>query len=119
MNVEHYAIARGMAGEWMGDNAPVRFALSRGIPKALPEHGTVIYITERANGRTAYVGQTRQTAAVRLRKHMRTWERATLWAWVWVVPLLDQTPDDEFNLIEGRIGGWLRPTDCLRLPSAY
>lgn len=119
VNLKHYAIARGMAGEWMGENVPVRFGLSRGIPNALPAHPTVIYIAERANGRTAYVGQTRQAAAVRLSQHMRTWDRATLWTWVWVVPLLDGTPDHELDLIEGRIGEWLRPVDCLRLPAAY
>jgi hypothetical protein len=116
---KHYAIARGMAGDWMGDSVPVRFGLSRGIPKALPKHGTAIYLSERANGRTAYVGQTRQTVAVRLAQHMRTWDRATLWAWVWVIPLLDETPDSELDYVEGRIGAWLRPVDCLRLPAAY
>lgn len=117
MTDKHYAIARGMAGMWMGENLAVRFALSRGIPRALPTHPTAVYITERANGRTAYVGQTRQTVPLRLAQHMRTWERATTWGWVWVVPLLDETPDRELDHVEARIGEWLRPLDCGRLPA--
>jgi hypothetical protein len=119
VNEKHYAIARGMAGEWMGDAVSVRFEVARGIPKALPNHRTAIYVAERANGRTAYVGQTRQTVAVRLAQHMRTWDRATRWAWVWVIPLLDETPDRELDYVEGRVGTWLRPVDCLRLPAPY
>jgi hypothetical protein len=100
----------------MGEAIPQRFALSRGIPKSLPSHKTAIYIVERANGRTAYVGQTRQGVGARLRQHVRLWGRATEWAWVWIVPVLDSVPRRELDRIEGRIGDWLRPTDCARLP---
>ncbi len=116
MTDKHYAIARGMAGEWAGSNVPVRFTLTRGIPNTLPAARTAIYITEKKNGRTAYVGQTRQGAARRISQHVREWDRAAGWAWLWVIPLLDNTPNNELNRIEGRIGYWLRPVDCLRLP---
>ena len=116
MNKHHYAIARSMAGVWMADSVPVRFSLSRGVPRALPKNNTAIYITERRGGRTAYVGQTRQGVAVRLSQHMRDWSRATQWAWVWVVPIVDETPACELSRIEGRIGVWLHPTDCRRFP---
>ena len=116
MNNKHYAIARGMAGVSTGKNIPVRFNLARGIPRALPKDKTAIYIVERATGRTAYVGQTRQGVATRLTQHVRQWDRATTWAWVWVIPLLDTTPNAELSRIEGRIGAWLRPLDCRRLP---
>jgi hypothetical protein len=119
MTNKHYAIARGMTGEWAGSNTPVRFTLTRGVPKTLPTEGTAIYITEKKNGRTAYVGQTRQGASRRLSQHVRQWHRATEWAWVWVIPLLDSTPNDELNRIEGRIGSWLRPVDCRRLPRPH
>jgi hypothetical protein len=119
VNDKHYAIARGMAGRWVGSNVPVRYTLSRGVPKALPPAPTAIYITEQRNGRTAYVGQTRQGAARRIAQHVRQWDRATTWAWVWVVPLLEETPNAELDRIEGRIGEWLRPVDCRRLPKAY
>ncbi|MGN6373672.1 MAG: hypothetical protein ACTHM1_11915 [Solirubrobacteraceae bacterium] len=116
MNDKHYAIARGMAGKWVGSNVPVRYTLTRGIPRALPSARTAVYITEKRSGRTAYVGQTRQGTARRLAQHVRYWNRATTWAWVWVVPLLDETPNLELNRIEGRIGEWLRPVDSRRLP---
>lgn len=119
MTEKHYAIARGMAGAWVGSNVPIRFALTRGIPKSLPAAPTAIYIVERKNGRTAYVGQTRQGTVRRLSQHVCAWDRATTWTWVWVVPLLDGTPDDELDRIEGRIGAWLRPLDCRRLPNSY
>jgi hypothetical protein len=116
---KHYAIARGMAGEWVGANTPVRYSLTRGIRKMLPPAPTAIYITEKQNGRTAYVGQTRQGAALRLAQQVRHWHRATTWAWVWVVPLLDETPNEELDRIEGWVGEWLRPVDCCRLPRPY
>lgn len=108
-----------MAGEWAGLNVPVRFTLTRGIPNALPTARTAIYITEKRNGRTAYVGQTRQGASKRLAQHVRQWHRARTWAWVWIVPVLGSAPDDDLDRIEGRIGAWLRPVDCRRLPEPY
>jgi hypothetical protein len=118
MNDKHYAIARGMAGAWTTKSVPVRFNLARGVPRALPADRTAIYIVERSTGRTAYVGQTHQGVAVRLTQHVRQWERATTWAWAWVIPLRDETPDTALSRIEGRIGAWLRPVDCRRLPRA-
>lgn len=116
MTDKHYAIARALAGEWAARSIPVRYHLGRGIPRCLPEDSPAIYITELSNGRTAYVGQTRQRVADRLRQHAGSWERASRWTWVWIVPLLDEVPKEAFNRIEGSIGAWLRPVDCLRLP---
>lgn len=116
MTAKHYAIARYMAGQWAAPGIPVRYSLSRGIPNCLPEDSPAIYIAELSNGRTAYVGQTRQTVASRLRQHIRSWDRAIRWKWVWIVPLKAETPDQALDCIEGRIGNWLRPVDCLRLP---
>lgn len=118
MNDKHYAIARSMAGELAARPIPIRYSLSRGIPTCLPEDSPAIYITELANGRTAYVGKTRQTVANRLGQHARLWERAGRWAWVWIVPLREEISDEELDRTEGGIGRWLRPVDCFRLPGA-
>lgn len=118
MTDKHYAIARSMAGGWAAPPIPIRYSLSRGIPKCLPEDSPAIYITELSNGRTAYVGQTRQTVANRLGQHVRHWDRSARWAWVWIMPLRTETPRQELDRIEAGVGVWLRPVDCLRLPRA-
>ena len=116
MTDAHYSIARAMAGEWMAEPVPIRFSLSRGIPDCLPKAKTAIYITERSDGRTTYVGQTRQSVGTRLAQHARDWDRSTQWAWVWVVPVRSEVSRRQLDRIESRIGTWLRPTDCVRLP---
>lgn len=113
-----YAIVRSYAGEWMGPSAPRRYSLRRGIPTDLPRSKTAIYITELADNRVAYVGQTRQGTSTRLAQHARHWARATRWSYVWVVPILTDVPDKQLSQIEGRAGRLLKPIDSIRIPRA-
>lgn len=119
MTRHRYAIARAKAGSWMGVAVPHRYYLVRGVPADLPADATAVYITELGDGRTAYVGQTRQGTAARLAQHAGRWERASRWSYVWVIPILDDVPDRELDRIEGRIGQLVEPIDTLRLPRPY
>lgn len=119
MTTKQYAIVRSKAMRWRGPAVPRRFYLGRGIPADLPTFETTVYVTELSDGRCAYVGQTRQGTATRLRQHAGHWERASRWIYVWVVPILDTVPDRELNRIEGRIGRLMKPLETNRLPSPY
>jgi len=119
MTSAQYSVARSYAGEWMGAAEVRRYSLRRGIPTDLPRTKTAVYITELADRRVAYVGQTRQGTATRLAQHARRWDRASRWSYVWVVPILNSVPDNQLHKIEGRIGQLLKPTDSIRLPRPY
>ena len=118
MNSRLYRAARVLAGQWAGEADPVPYSLAASV-SSVPGNGPVVYVVGGVTGDVAYVGSSMNGAASRLRRHLGEPTKAGAWRAVWLIPLLDDTPEIAMRRIEGRIGKRLRPTGTERLPRPF
>ena len=111
MTDTNYFEALAAAGDWARGAAPNPLTM-RVVRKAFVATG--VYIACDRDGRVRYVGSAARPGRPhglgdRVHEH-RVPQRGS-WRWIWVLPLLDDTPAVVVRAIEGRVIRLLSPSD--------
>jgi hypothetical protein len=121
MSPDLYWVACTLAGEWRRGYLPEPVNLLSAGP-SFPHVNKAVYVACDRSGNVVYVGKVsrrgRAAVAARVSEHVRSPDKAGIWAHLYVVPLRTDTPPEIVLELEGTIGRRLTPSGSRRLPRA-